>query len=111
MPKTRREVAQRVAAIIRPIEAQSQSLSAEAGRSIAALIEARQQARLPAHVGAQALARTTEAAQHLVLAANCFAEVHRELAGLAEDLGLGFGPDCPPNEGAEKPGLKVVAIG
>jgi hypothetical protein len=101
MPKTRREVARTVADTFLPLEATIQSTAADAARCVATLIEQRMLARLPLTYGAEAIALTSEGAQHLVLAANAFANAHSYLHALGEKLELEefFGPESPPNEG------------
>jgi hypothetical protein len=102
MPKTRREAAKAVADAFLPLEMTVQNTAADAARCVATLIEQRMIARLPLTYGAEAIALTSEAAQHLVLAANAFANAHSHLHALGDKLG-GFeemyGPESPPEEG------------
>jgi hypothetical protein len=100
MPKTRREVAQTVADTFLPLEMTVQNTAADAARCVATLIEQRMIARLPLTYGAEAIAFTSEAAQHLVLAANAFANAHSYLHALSDKIGIerAYGPESPPEE-------------
>lgn len=103
MPKTRSDAARTVAETFLPLEKQVQLIAAGTSRCIATMIEERTRAMLPPTAGARALALTVEAAQHLVLAANAFANAHADLHQLGEALGIvtGYeGETSPPNEGA-----------
>ncbi|WP_342250111.1 hypothetical protein [Sphingomonas sp. OTU376] len=99
MPKTRIEAAQAVAQAFFPAEQAAQDSAAQGARCIATIIEQRIKAQLPPQTGAEALALIATATGQAVAAANSFADAHKLLAGLSEDLGipLTFGPDCEPN--------------
>lgn len=102
MPKTRTAAAQSVADAFLPLEKQVQEIAAGTSRCIATMIEQRSRAMLPPTAGARALQLTAEAAQHLVLAANAFANAHADLHQLGDALGLqevGYDQLSPPNEG------------
>lgn len=104
MPKTRCDAARTVAETFLPLEKQVQLIAAGTSRCIATMIEERTRAMLPPTAGARALALTVEAAQHLVLAANAFANAHADLHQLRDALGLHEvsidESTSPPNEGA-----------
>ncbi len=116
MPKTRNEVAKAVADAFLPLELTVQTTAADAARCVATMIEQRLKARLPATAGAEAIALTTEAAQHLVLAANAMATAHSYLREIGQRLDMteAYGPECEPDVPpampvAEKRALKLVA--
>jgi len=99
MPKTRIEAAHAVAQAFFPAEQAAQNSAAQGARCITTIIEQRIKAQLPPQTGAEALALIATATSQAVAAANSFADAHKLLAGLSEDLGipLTFGPDCEPN--------------
>lgn len=109
MPKTRREAAKAVADAFLPLEMTVQNSAANAARCVATLIEQRLRARLPLNYGAEAIALTSQGAQHLVLAANAFANAHAHLHELGEKLHVEelFGPQSP--ETPEEQPLGIAA--
>jgi hypothetical protein len=112
MPKTRNDAARTVADAFLPLEKQVQLIAAGTSRCIAMMIEERTRAMLPPTAGAKALALTVEAAQHLVLACNAFANAHADLHQLGKALRVsetGWDEESPPNEGAlTRQPLRVV---
>lgn len=99
MPKTRIEAAHAVAHVFFPAEKAAQDTAAHGARCISTIIEQRIKAQLPPSTGAEALALIAAATSQAIAAANSFADAHKLLAGLSDELGLPltFGPDCEPN--------------
>lgn len=105
---TRRAAADAVKIAFLPVEKAAQLNAAAAGQCIATMIEQRFRARLPANVGADALAFVAKGVELQVAAANAFADAHKAMAGLPSDLGFSEffqGPECEPNESGH---LRVV---
>ena len=85
-----------VAETLLPIEESTHDIAAQALRAAADLLEHRQRAHrsgLDADIGSEAIALASRGADHLVAAANCFGQAHKEFAQVSTELG--FGARCP----------------
>lgn len=108
MPKTRNDVVKVVADTFLPLELAVQNTAADAARCVATLIEQRLRAKLPPTAGAEAIALTSEAAQHLVRAAAAVANAHAYLAEIGHQLDPhGYGADCEPDPTVVGPTAEV----
>jgi hypothetical protein len=95
--RTRTEAGTAVASAFLSVEEMAQVVAADSAKCLAVMIEQRIRAKLPADVGGDVLVLVAEAVQHQVAAANAFADAHKRLAEIRDDLGLtirGFDGDC-----------------
>jgi hypothetical protein len=88
-----------VAAAINPAEASADAAALDASRTLTALLEARQQARLPLSAGLQAINKVAQATMMAVNAREELIRAHGLLDKIGIELGMkveDYGKDVPP---------------
>ena len=109
--RTRTDAGTTVAGAFLPVEEMAQMAAADGAKCLAVMIEQRIRAKLPADVGGDVLVLVAEAVQHQVAAANAFADAHRRLAEIRDDLGLtirGYGSECDTEPTGDAGHLSIV---
>jgi hypothetical protein len=112
MLKKRLAAIEAVASTFIPAELAADHAAVEAARSLAAMLQARQDANLPLHIGADAIAKTARAAMLFAEGRRELIEAHPMLDAIPARIGVPahlYGKDQPPVALAEMPTVAAAA--